>query len=294
MKSTDHKRFQGPYGRYFRATFELEHPEIHSSEDPWVNKLKSIMGTRNCYMKNKAGNKFMVDFPLFYELFSVFEDTKTGSDKELLEACLVSGSSFEDIEKALDIPKFNSLFIGLYHELFYNVRPLLGNDVLFQQHVVLPMLQKDTDKVAIGALWKMLSRAGGLPLLMEKGMGSAAIRAEDISYLMQLCSYRNCTMMLKYASSGLTMLADYPNVNVVFDRLSDFDSIRGYDRRPDGFAKLTGVSDNIFNDMLNAGIKLIGLPDDLSEGVFLADGVFNPDMAEATEKPEHTLIDEVK
>jgi hypothetical protein len=155
------------------------------------------------------------------------------------------------------------------------------------------MLAKDTDKVAIGAIWKMLARAGGLKLLKDKGMGSAAIRAEDIGYLMQLCSYRNCTMMLKYAAAGLTMLADYPNVNVVFDRLSDFDSIRGYDRRPDGFAKLTGVSENIFNDMLTAGIKLIALPEDLSESVFAADGVFNADKAYAIEKPEHTLIDEV-
>lgn len=294
MKSTEHKRFQGPYGRYFRAVFEIEHPEVPKTEDPWVRKLKSIISTRNCYMEDKAANKFMSDFPLFYELFSVFEDNKAGSDKELLEACLVSGSSFEEISKALNIPRFTSLFIGLYHELFYNVRPILSNDILFQQHVVLPLLRKDTDNVAIGAIWKMLSRAGGLPLLIEKGMGSSAIRAEDISYLMQLCSYRNCTMMLKYASSGLTMLADYPNVNVVFDRLSDFDSIRGYDRRPDGFAKLTGVSDNIFNDMLNAGIKLLSMPESLQESVFLADGVFNPEMKEAIEKPEHTSISEVK
>jgi hypothetical protein len=274
--------------------FEIEHPEVPSSEDPWIRKLKSIIITRNSYIKNKAAEKFMIDFPLFYELFSTFEDVKPGSDKELLEACLVSGASFEEIAKTLNIPKFTCLFIGLYHELFYNVGKILDNDVLFQQYVVLPMLQKDSDRVAIGAIWKMLSRAGGLPLLMEKGMGNAALRAEDIGYLMQLCSYRNCTMLLKYASSGLTMLADYPNANVVFDRLSDFDSIRGYDRRPDGFAKLTGVSSNVFNDMLTAGIKLIGIPEGLSESVFLSDGVFNPDMKEAIEKPEHTRIDEGK
>lgn len=294
MTRDDHKRFQGPYGRYFRAMFEIEHPEVPRSEDPWTRKLKSIIITRNSYIKNKAAEKFMIDFPLFYELFSTFEDVKPGSDKELLEACLVSGASFEEIAKTLNIPKFTCLFIGLYHELFYNVGKILDNDVLFQQHVVLPMLQKDGDRVAIGAIWKMLSRAGGLPLLMEKGMGNAALRAEDIGYLMQLCSYRNCTMLLKYASSGLTMLADYPNANVVFDRLSDFDSIRGYDRRPDGFAKLTGVSSNVFNDMLTAGIKLIGMPEDLSESVFLSDGVFNPGMKEAIEKPEHTRIDEGK
>jgi hypothetical protein len=294
MKDTDHKRFQGPYGRYFRACYEIENPEVPVSEDPWVRKLKSILGTRKCYANKRQAKKFMVDFPIYHELLSIFEDASVGSDKELLEACLISGESFSDIAKAINIPRFTEMFIGLYHELFYNVRPLLENDVLFQQHVILPLAQKDTDKLAVGSIWKMLSRAGGLKMLLEKGMTSSALRAEDISYLMQLCSYRNCTMMFRYASSGLKLLADYPNVNVVFDRLSDFDSIRGYDRRPDGFAKLTGVSDNVFNDMLTAGIKLIGVPEGLAEIVYRTDGVFNPEMAEAIEKPEHTLIDEVK
>jgi hypothetical protein len=235
--------------------------------------------------------KFSREWPLFDLLFTTFEGDGVGCDKDVIEAALIASDDSKEISETLKKDGFTASFIDLYSKFFYDLTHIRNNDVKFAQYILLPILRNNTDELAIGAVWKLLASSGGLPMLVEKGFKAAAIRPEDISYLLQLTCMRNCSMLLQYASQGRAMLAEQPGVQSFMTTLSDFDGVRGSDRRPDGFAVTTGMNRNIYNSMLSAGIKLISAPDEISSELLLADGAFHPDLSGAQEYSKHTDLE---
>lgn len=283
--------YDGPSRRYYAAVKELE-AETTWSDDPWVQRLTDILRLRKRYLSTKDGaDSFSRDWPLFDLLLKTFEDSGIGSNKEVLEAALIASSNSKEIADTLRKDGFTASFIDLYTKFFYDLSDIRGNDVKFAQYVLLPILRSNTDRLAVGAIWKLLACSGGLSMLVEKGFKSSAIRPEDISYLLQLTCMRNCSMLLQYAAEGRAMLAEQPGVQSFMTTLSDFDGVRGSDRRPDGFAVTTGMNRNIYNSMLSAGIKLISAPDEISSELILADGTFHPELEGAQEYSKHTELE---
>lgn len=283
--------FDGPARRIYQAKFDLENPECEPSTDPWVERLVDILRLRAQYDKKPKGRKlFAQDWGLFDRLLSTYEDNSPGSNKEALEACLIATQESDKIASTLGKSWITPLFVDVYAKFFFDLSNIRDNDLLFCQHIMLPLLQCNTDRLAIGAIWKILACSGSLSLLVEKGFKAAAIRPEDISHLLQLTCMRNCSMLLQYASQGSQMLEDRPNIQAFVLQLTDFDSIRGADRRSDGFAAIHGAARNAYSGMIDAGLHLISLPDDLPEEIFKSDGLFNPEMVQAQEYSKHTVL----
>jgi len=191
--------FEGPRGRYHRAVFELDHPDCAQSDDIWVIKLKQILKQRAEY----DSVKYMEDNPLYYTLLSVFENDSTNSPKHMLEAMLVTGVPFETVAEKLQDAAFpDGLVVGLYHELFYNIRPLLESVPMMYRYIVQPLMNCNGRQIPIGELWKLLAYCGGLDVLEASGFGTRPLNAEDMAYLVQLGGYRNAALMLKYIADG--------------------------------------------------------------------------------------------
>lgn len=284
--------YDGPARRYYVAVKEVSKPGTQSSDDPWVQRLVDILTLRNSYNSVKDGSdKFAAEWPMFHLLLTTYESNGIGCNRDVLEAAIIASRSSKEIATALNKPGFTESFIDLYKKFFYDLSDIRDNDVRFAQYVLLPILRQDTDKLAVGAIWKLLACSGGLPMLIEKGFRSTAIRPEDISYLLQLTCMRNCSMLLQYASQGRAMLAEQPGVQTFMTTLSDFDGVRGSDRRSDGFAVTTGLNRNIYNSMLSAGIKLISAPDEISSELLTADGNFHPELEGAQEYSKHTELE---
>lgn len=284
--------YDGPAKRYYLAIACLENGQEAESDDPWTQRLTDILSLRKLYLSVKGGSrKFDREWPLFSLLLDTFESTGIGSNKDVLEAALIASNSSKEIADTLKKDGFTESFINLYAKFFYDLSDIKGNDVKFAQHILLPILRENTNKLAVGAIWKLLACSGGLQMLVEKGFRSTAIRPEDISYLLQLTCMRNCSMLLQYASEGSAMLADQPGIQTFMTTLSDFDGVRGSDRRSDGFAVTTGTNRNIYNSMLSAGIKLISAPDEISSDLLTADGTFHPELDGAQEYSKHTELE---
>lgn len=284
--------YDGPSRRYYIAVKEVNKPGTQRSDDPWVQRLVDILALRKQYATVKDGvDKFAVEWPMFHLLCTTFESTGIGCNKDVLEAAIIASPSSKEIAETLKKSGFTESFIDLYKKFFYDLSDIRGNDVRFAQYVLLPILRQNTDQLAVGAIWKLLACSGGLPMLVEKGFRSTAIRPEDISYLLQLTCMRNCSMLLQYASEGRAMLAEQPGVQTFMTTLSDFDGVRGSDRRPDGFAVTTGTNRNIYNSMLSAGIKLISAPDEIASELLTADGTFHPELEGAREYSKHMELE---
>ena len=236
--------------------------------DPWTQRLYDILMLRRKYQegdKKKKGKlkSFAKSWPLFNLLLNTFESTGIGSDREALEAAIIASDDSEEIANTVKRVGFTPAFINLYKKFFYD----------------------------LGAVWKLLACSGGLKLLKEKGFNSAAIKPEDISYLLQFTCMRNCSMLLQYAAKGADMFEDKTNLQSFMLTLSDFDGIRGAERRPDGFAVDRGVNRNMYNSMLNEGVKLISAPDEIADTLIKADGAFHPELEEAREYVKHSFLE---
>ena len=91
-------QFDGPYGRYHRAVFELEHPEYSRSSDIWVRKLVSMLEHRKQYTDRY---RYQDEWPLFARLFDVFENDAVNSIRWMIEALLLTEADYAQLEQVL-------------------------------------------------------------------------------------------------------------------------------------------------------------------------------------------------
>lgn len=216
--------FSGPRGRFYRARFELENPEAQCSPDVWVIKLKQMLKQRALY----SDAEYMEVNPLYYGLLSMFENNSPRSGKHMLEAMLITDVDFDTIAKKLEDPAIpDGLVVGLYHELFYNIRPYVSSVPMMYRYVVQPLLNCNGTALPLGALWKLLAYCGGIEILEASGFGTRPLNSEDLAYLLQLGGYRNAAMMLKYIADGDEFLRDNPTAAQLVLGLNELDTSRG-------------------------------------------------------------------
>lgn len=249
--------------------------------------------------KSEYPTTYMIEFsdrfPLYASLLTAFEDTRNGGDRDLLEAMLLCSLELDKINECFSHPRFDAMFLGLYRKLFYDIVPVLTNELNIFQTVIGPMLTANSDKLAIGHIWKILALSGGGSLLKRKGIGTEALRGEDIAYLLQLAGFRHCSNILQYTGQGSAFFKENPGVALMLNSLADFDSIRGNGRRTDYLAEISNVAKNNFNNLLNGELKLLGVPDTEVLRLTEFDGQFRPDIDGTIEYTEHlTFIDNEK
>ena len=230
--------FSGPRGRFYRARFELDNPEAQCSPDVWVIKLKQMLKQRELY----TPAEYMEVNPLYHGLLSVFENDSLRSGKHMLEAMLITDTDFDTIAAKLEDPTIpDGLVVGLYHELFYNIRPYVTSVPMMYRYVVQPLLNCNGTTLPLGELWKLLAYCGGMDVLEASGFGTRPLNSEDLAYLLQLGGYRNAAMMLKYISDGDEFVRDNPTAAQLILGLNELDSSRGMteSRNRYGFDKNT-------------------------------------------------------
>lgn len=248
-------------------------------EDVWTKKIVGMLELRNRFreeFKGSGDSQFEAKFPLYSSLLSTVEDSTIGGDRDLIEAVLLCSADLGSIHSEWKHPRFDSLFLGAYRKMFYDVTALFTDSSMIFQYVISPMLSADTDKLAVGHIWKILALAGGLSMLRRKGLGSEPIKAEDIERLLQLASFRHCSAILQYTSAGTRFFADNPAAMLSINALTAFDGIRSSKRRADYIAELSSVARNNFNTLLQSELKLLSVPEDEVRKLVEYDGQFNP------------------
>lgn len=295
MRKTNKKSDFNPYHRYENAMRRISSKDSTPSTDIWENKMYDILKVREIF-KNKYKDNYLVHFeskcPLYASIITAVEDTRIGGDRDLLEATLLCGADLNKIATELNHPRFDSLFLGLYKKLCYDVTPVLCSPALIFQYIISPMTGADSDKLAVGHIWKVLALAGGINLLKRKGLDKTPIKAEDIEYLLQLASFRHCSSLLQYTASGSKFFENNPAAAMAITALADFDSVRSSGRRLDYIGELSSVAKNNFNNILNSELKLLSVPDDVVSKLVEFDGTFRPDISDALEYSKHvTFID---
>lgn len=265
-------------------------------KDQWTKKLVNMLSLRENFTKEykeDARRQFEDKFPLLANLLNAYEDDRNGGDRDLLEAALLCTIDYKAIAEALDDPRFTPAFLALYSTLFFDISSVIGNSAMEFQMFIKPMLGANTDKLAVGHIWKLLALKGGLPLFIRKGVGTAPIKAEDIEHLLQLAGFRHCSNLLQYVSMGSSFFKDNPAAAVALTSLADFDSIRSSSRRPDFMATISDVSKNSFNSVLSGELRLISAPAETVKKLVEIDGTFRPDAPDGVEYMRHlTFISE--
>lgn len=295
MRKAKTKSNFNPYQRYENAFRRFAAKLDIPCTDVWENKIVDILQVREVFKTKYKDNYlryFERKYPLYASLITAFEDDKIGGDRDTLEAVLLSSVDTTTIADNWKHPRFDALFLSLYRTLFYNITPVLGNHSLEFQYIIAPLLKLDSDKLAVGAVWKILALTGGISLLCRKGFANEAIKAEDIEYLMQLASYRHCSTMLQYTVQGRVFFNENPAAALAINSLATFDGVRGNGRRPDYLAELSAVAKNNFNSLLTGELKLLSVPDSEIVALVEYDGAFRPDITNALEYTKHvTFID---
>ena len=295
MRKTNKKSDFNPYHRYENAMRRISAKDTSQYSDIWENKLYDILKVREIF-KSKYKDNYLRHFeskcPLYAGILTAVEDTRVGGDRDLLEAVLLCGADLHKVSEELGHPRFDSLFLGLYKKLCYDVTPVLCNPALIFQHVISPMVGADSDRLAVGHIWKILALAGGINLLKRKGLDKTPIKAEDIEHLLQLASFRHCSSLLQYTSSGSKFFENNPAAAMAITALADFDSVRSSGRRLDYIGELSTVAKNNFNNILNGEFKLLSAPDEVVAKMAEFDGMFRPDISDTLEYSKHiTFID---
>lgn len=279
-----------PHHRVQKVLLKLEHPNTSVQLDDWDAKLLSMYKLRAKFRDTYPKTwhiEFNESYPLYCSLLDVYEDTNNGGDKDIVEAALLASVDCDKIAESLSESKFSSLFLGMYRTLFYDVLSILGNPVSEFRAIVAPLTQIDSDKLAVGAVWKLLALLGGLPVLTKKGFGTDAMKAEDLAYLLQLAAYRNCSMILKYSNKGLPFFEDNPAAMHVLTTLAEFDGIRSQGRRLDYLAEVSSVAKNNLSVLLSSSLKLLNAPSDTVAELSELDGSFNTSESSLIEYHEH-------
>lgn len=256
--------FEGPHGRYHRARYELDHPEVTPSDDIWVIKLKQLLKQRESY---ESPVQYAEDNPLFHTLLSIFENDGLSSRKHMLEAMLVTGEDFDTIARKLDDPVIpDGLVVGLYHELFYNIRPYIKSVPEMYRYVVQPLMQCNGKQLPVGQIWKLLAYVGGVDVLEASGFGTRPVSAEDMAYLVQLGGYRNAALMLKYIADGDSFAKDNPvAVNIMLGLGEMSQQISGDVRNKLGFKQLEVKSGQDYSHALTGLFKMVYETEDIPQ-----------------------------
>lgn len=295
MKQTLTRKKFNPYYRIEEARAIIK-SNRQASDDIWVNKLVDIFRLRDTFKQEYTDDYqayFEEKFPLYADLLNAYEDTRIGGDRELLEACMLASGDCGEISEYLDNPRFTPHYLMLYRQLFYTVDLTVSNKASIFQNIVAPILKSNGSKLAVGVIWKLLALVGGLSLLFNKGLGTAAIRIEDMEYLMQLTCMRHLSTMLQYASSGVEFFEENPAAAMTLSALAEFDGLRGSGRRTDYIANITDVSKNRFSNVLSGELRLISAPNDILIKMSEVDGTFEPALEGAMEVTEHlTFIED--
>ena len=253
MKLTE---FEGPRGRYYRAKYELKHPDIQPSADVWVIKLKQLLHQRRLY----SAEQYAEQCPLFHTLFSIFENDSLHSGKHMLEAMLVTGEDFDIIAQKLEDPAIpDGLVVGLYHELFYNIRPYLQSVPMMYRYVVQPLTNCNGSQLPLGEIWKLLAYCGGMDVLEASGFGTRPLNAEDLAYLTQLGGYRNAAMMLKYITEGEEFAKENPIASGIVLGLAELGQNRGGGDIRDkfGFKRIENVGSSEYCHALTGLFRMV-------------------------------------
>ena len=279
-----------PRHRVKKVLLKLEHPETSAQLDDWDAKLLCIYKLRAMFRDKYPKTwhtEFSESYPLYASLLDVYEDTTTGGDKDIIESALLASLDCKAIADELHEEKFSPMFLGLYRTLFYDVLKVLGNPVSEFKAIIAPITQADSDKLAVGAIWKLLALLGGLPVLTRKGFGTDALKAEDLAYLLQLAAFRNCSMILKYANKGLPFFEDNPAAMHVLSTLAEFDGIRGTGRRMDYLAEISTVAKNNLSVLLSSSLRLLSVDTATAAELSEVDGQFRPDADSSMEYHKH-------
>ena len=257
--------FEGPRGRYHRAQYELDNPDITPSEDVWVIKLKQLLTQRAAY---ESAAQYSEENPLFSTLLAIFENDSISSRKHMLEAMLVTGEDFNTIAEHLKDPVIpDGLVVGLYHELFYTIRPHLSSVPAMYRYVVQPLMSCNGKEIPIGSIWKLLAYTGGMEILEASGFGTRPISAEDVYYLAQLGGYRYAAMMLKYIADGDLFVKDNPiAMNIVLGLSEMAQQVTSLPERDKfGFKKTEAIVGTDYSHVLTGLFKMVYETDNLPE-----------------------------
>lgn len=284
-----------PYQRYENALRVYKSGEGEPSLSVWESKILDILRIRSKFKERYANNylkHFEDKYPLYASLITAFEDDKIGGDRDVLEAVILSSLDTEKIEQHWKHPRFDSRFIALYRTLFYNVVNILGTHALEFQYIIAPLLTKDSNRLAVGAVWKILALVGGIDLLCRKGFGNSAIKGDDIEHLLQLAGFRHCSTLLQYTAEGKAFFEENPAAALALNSLATFEGVRGNGRRSDYIAELSSIAANNFNTLLSGEFKLLSVPDTEIMKLVEYDGQFRPDITNTLEYNNHiTFID---
>lgn len=290
MLKTETRATFYPYQRYENALRVYRSGEGESSLSVWERKILDILRVRKKFKERYANNylKYFEDkYPLYASLITAFEDDRVGGDRDILEAVILTSLDTEKIDKSWKHPRFDAAFIELYRTLFYNVIKILGTPALEFQYIIAPLLSSNTDKLAVGAIWKILALVGGIDLLCRKGFGNAAIKGDDIEYLLQLAGFRHCSTLLQYTAEGKSFFEENPSAALAINTLTTFEGVRGNGRRADYIAELGNIAANNINSLLASEFKLMTLPEQDVAKLVEYDGQFRPDITNTLEYTNH-------
>lgn len=277
--------FEGPRRFIERAKYELINEDTKPSEEVWVKKLKAMLNQRYFYSDVAL---YADECPLYHALFHVYEDTDPLAIKPLLEAYLLTELTYQQIADIFQRtnPMYNALFIGLYHDLFYNIRPYADNELSMYRYVIQPMLNFDSDKLATEHIWKLLAYRGGAKLLTEVGLGSKPFSPDDVDYLLHLGSMRSVSTMLKYTAKGLKAFGDDAGVaSSALGVMYQYEAARSLDRDVQGFKAIVDTSATEFSSALTSVFKKVTHKEP-SEQQLLSDGKFDVNNKDAIETCE--------
>lgn len=275
--------YNGPYGRYYRAKDELKkNSSLTPSTDIWVQKTQRLLRQRSSY---KDKDRYKEDNPLFSSLLEVFLNDKYDSPKHLLEAYLITECSFAEIAiKLQGILDANSLYVSLYHEMFYNIRKYLSDDIAMHKYIVQPLLHYNSTDIALPEIWKLLAYKGGKKLLERSGIGGEVLSPDDLNYLLHLSSFRNITNIINYTSKGFDAFGEnVPFANLFVNNLLSYESSRTSSRNADGFKRVSNTSQSQFSSSLTGMFTVRYGSKDITPELKKLEGTFQPEYFEAVE-----------
>lgn len=275
--------FEGPRRHLEQARYELKHEDITPSDNVWVKKIKQMLSQRDSYDDQAI---YAAENPIYSYLLAIVEDDRVNSVKHMVEAFLLTEWTFQQIsDRLMPMNKmFNPFFIALYHDLFYNIRCYENDEIAMYRYVIQPMLQYDSDKLAMGHIWKLLAYRGGSKLLLDVGLGSKPFSPDDVDYLLHLSSMRSASMILKYASGGLNAFGeDTALASNVMGVIYKYESNRSLDRDDQGFKAIVDTSASEYSSALSDVFKKV-VHIEPTEEKLLADGKFDVNNEEAIEK----------
>ena len=279
--------FNGPYGRYHRAVYEIENANAVQSEDIWVIQLKHILNTRKAYKTDYVS--FYEGWPMYAKLLNIFESTGVGTLRGLIEALLLSGAPLQHCSHFTTEAGLDEFSLGLYKELFFNIEPYRNNIVDMQRYVLIPMLANNSDKLQLDTIWKLLAFCGGLETLIRKGFGTDPLSPEDIDYLLHYGSLRNCSLLLSYISDGAGFVERFPNIQAMLNNITMFELSRNVKDRGLGGLKSIQVVDagTEMSRALADTIKMIKTIPEYTDELINVSGTYRPELAMCVEECNH-------